>query len=284
VPKGKKIKVLTHRPRYIETATVPKLGEGTSSTAEAEQPAPASPREELAELSKIPATGSVETPKHGAEAKGKAAKELELGETVVLPKILIPPAEPELPKVSKAPAITPKRRRMASVLDAVLELTRASTPAPAKGTVEAATVRVEIEVRPSVPTKAEPAGTEQRTEQRSSDASLALDKKDAPEKVKSPTPEAPSKDLDFIIRHASGKRLSEEEIAEAKHYARELKYPKGALLYNGTYEDDFLYCLSDNKEISICWEMAKTWDFRSLKLAFLPCQRMTLQTALHTIV
>jgi hypothetical protein len=45
VPKGKKIKVLTHRPRYIETATVSKLGEGTSSIAEVEQPAPASPRE-----------------------------------------------------------------------------------------------------------------------------------------------------------------------------------------------------------------------------------------------
>jgi hypothetical protein len=39
VPKGKKIKVLTHWPRYIETATLPKLGEGTSSTTEAEQPA-----------------------------------------------------------------------------------------------------------------------------------------------------------------------------------------------------------------------------------------------------
>jgi hypothetical protein len=37
VPKGKKIKVLTHRPRYIETATVPQHSEGTSSTAEAEQ-------------------------------------------------------------------------------------------------------------------------------------------------------------------------------------------------------------------------------------------------------
>jgi hypothetical protein len=33
--------------------------------------------------------------------------------------------------------------------------------------------------------------------------------------------------------------LFEEEIAEAKHYARELKYPKGALVYNGTDEDDF---------------------------------------------
>jgi hypothetical protein len=53
VSKGKKIKVLTHRPRYIETATLSKLGEGTSSTAEAEQPAPAMPREDLTELRKL---------------------------------------------------------------------------------------------------------------------------------------------------------------------------------------------------------------------------------------
>jgi hypothetical protein len=33
VPKGKKIKVLTHWPRYIETVVVPEFGEGTSSTA-----------------------------------------------------------------------------------------------------------------------------------------------------------------------------------------------------------------------------------------------------------
>jgi hypothetical protein len=39
--KGKKIKVLTHRPRYIETAKVPKFGEETSSTVEAEPAAPA---------------------------------------------------------------------------------------------------------------------------------------------------------------------------------------------------------------------------------------------------
>jgi hypothetical protein len=46
--------------------------------------------------------------------------------------------------------------------------------------------------------------------------------------------------------------LSKEEIAEAKHYARELKYPKGALVYNGINEDDFLYFLPDNKKISVC--------------------------------
>jgi hypothetical protein len=37
MPKGKKMKVLTHRPRYIEPAIVPKFGEGTSSTAEAKK-------------------------------------------------------------------------------------------------------------------------------------------------------------------------------------------------------------------------------------------------------
>jgi hypothetical protein len=58
-----------------------------------------------------------------------------------------------------------------------------------------------------------------------------------------------------------GKKLSEEEIAEAKHYVRELKYPKGSLVYNGTNEDDFLYCLPDKKEISVCREMARNIGF-----------------------
>jgi hypothetical protein len=260
-PKGKKIKVLMHEPRYIETTTVPKLGEGTSSTAEPEQPAPAVSREELADVAKVPATGSIETPKHGSEAKGKATEEPELGEMAGLPKILGPPLKPKLPKVSKDPTMTPKRRRMASVLDAVMESARPSTPASAKRTAEAATARTEPEVGPPVPTEVDPVGTEERTEQGSSDVGLALEKKNAPEKAKSATPEAASEDLDFIIRHASGKRLCEEEIAEDKHYVRELKYPKGALVYNGTDEDDFLYYLLDNKEISVCREMAKIWDF-----------------------
>jgi hypothetical protein len=34
LPKGKKMKVLTHRPRYIEPAVVPEFGEGASSAAE----------------------------------------------------------------------------------------------------------------------------------------------------------------------------------------------------------------------------------------------------------
>jgi hypothetical protein len=42
--------------------------------------------------------------------------------------------------VTKAPATTPKRRRMASVLDAVMETIKALTPAPTKKDAEAVTV------------------------------------------------------------------------------------------------------------------------------------------------
>jgi hypothetical protein len=59
--------------------------------------------------------------------------------------------------------------------------------------------------------------------------------------------------------------LSEEEILEARHYAQKLKYPKGALVFNGTNEDDFLYCLPDNKEISVCREIAKRMGFPKLE-------------------
>jgi hypothetical protein len=66
----------------------------------------------------------------------------------------------------------------------------------------------------------------QSTKQGPSDATLILEKEGASKKIKSPIPEASTEELDFVIRHASGKELSEEQIAKAKHYARELKYPK----------------------------------------------------------
>ena len=44
------------------------------------------------------------------------------------PEILSPPTEADLPKMQKIPVITPKRR-MASVLDAVIETTKALSPA-----------------------------------------------------------------------------------------------------------------------------------------------------------
>jgi hypothetical protein len=80
-----------------------------------------------------------------------------------------------------------------------------------------------------------------------------------------PIPKASSEALDYIVRHASGKRLTEEEKREAQYYAQKLKYPKGALIFNGSGEEGFLYCLPDSKEISVCREMGKSFGFPTLE-------------------
>jgi hypothetical protein len=126
-------------------------------------------------------------PKRPAEAKEKTVKEPE-PETAGLPKILSPPPERELPKMSKVPTITPKRRRMASVLDAVLESTRVPTPASvevpsmSEKAAETVTTRAEAEVGASVPTETGPVETVE-TEQGPSDAALNLENKAHPRRL-----------------------------------------------------------------------------------------------------
>ena len=56
-PKRKRVKVLTHRPRYIEPATVPEFVGETSSATEAKEPTPLPNIEGLAEM---PATEKIE--------------------------------------------------------------------------------------------------------------------------------------------------------------------------------------------------------------------------------
>jgi hypothetical protein len=63
-----------------------------------------------------------------------------------------------------------------------------------------------------------------------------------------------------------GKHLSEEQIAEVEHYAKELKYPRGSLVYGGNDEDDFLYCLPDSKEIIVCREMMDNMGYPKLEI------------------
>jgi hypothetical protein len=95
---------------------------------------------------------------------------------------------------------------MASVLDAVLESVKTSAPASAKAlgthttdarkTVVASIAHAPAEAGPSkAPAEARPSET----------TPIALEKESVPDKSKSPTPEAPLKELEFIVRHASGK-------------------------------------------------------------------------------
>jgi hypothetical protein len=263
-PKGKKIKVLTHRPCYIEPAVIPEFGKGTSSAAEVKETVPiVQSTEEPTVVPKVTTVGP-------AEAEDNKAKESQVERVIEMPEILSPLAAIDLPKMHRAPAATPKRSRMANVLDAVMETTKALSPAPTKkifetakaqseaktGQAEAKAIKTQAEVEgePLAPAATKTATPEERTVGQIS-----------PEKIETLAPEASIENVDYIIRHASGKKLTEEEILEARHYAQKLKYPKGALVFNDTNDDDFLYCLPDNKEISVCREICKSMGFPKLE-------------------
>jgi hypothetical protein len=121
-----------------------------------------------------------------------------------------------------------------------------------------------VETGPSEPTKVIPSEAEEVKIVKATEE-MKMSEPASVEEIDTAVPEASSKIYDYIVRHASGKKLSEEEIFEANHYAKELKYPKGALVFNGTNEEDFLYCLPDNKELSVCWEMARSMGFLKLE-------------------
>jgi hypothetical protein len=192
-------------------------------------------------------------------------------------EVLSPSAEVTVPKAQKGLTATPKRRRMVNVLD-VLETTDSIRLTPKERVAEidkaqpktdikqkdaeATKTQTETEAGPSIPAETKPTVTEQGVEETITGTNITFEKSVAKE-TESLTPKALSED--YIIRHALGKRLSEEEIFEAKHYARELKYPKGALVFNGSDEDDFLYCLPDNEELSVCREMSRSMGFSKLE-------------------
>jgi hypothetical protein len=233
VPKAtsKKMKVLTHRPCYIEPAVVPEFGGETSSAPEPKEPIP--PTQKAEDPAIMPKVSSAEL----AESKTDKdkAEEPKIEGTKIL-EILSPSAGVIVPKAKKSFAATPKRRRMANILD-VLETVKTLNSTPSKKIAEASEAQTEAEIKPaeieaavtqagieagpSEPTKKKPSEIEERaTEEKDTEQFF-------PKKVATFAPEALKESIDYIICHASGKILSKEEEREAQHYAQKLKYPKG---------------------------------------------------------
>jgi hypothetical protein len=92
-PKRKRVKVLTHRPRYIEPATVPEYVGETFAATEAKEP---TLLPNVEEPIIIPKMKKIEEP----EATETRTRE-----------ILSPSAKNEAAKSQKGPAVTPKRKR-----------------------------------------------------------------------------------------------------------------------------------------------------------------------------
>jgi hypothetical protein len=155
--------------------------------------------------------------------------------------------------------MTPRKRRMASVLDAVLKSTKMPTPVSTEAPVDKIEDLREVTTISASPIHIEvgPSGTKP----------VELAKESLSKKQTSPIPKASSQgDLEYIVRHASGKQLSEVQMAEAQHYTKDLKYPRGSLIYGGDDEDDFLYCLPDNKEINVGREMMDNMGYPKLEV------------------
>jgi hypothetical protein len=193
-PKRKKLKVLTHRPRYIEPAIVPEFGGETSSVTEAREPAP--PTQKIEEPATMPKAPSAELVESQAN-KGKT-EEPKIEETKKL-EILSPSAKATVPKAQESLAVTPKRKRMVNVLD-VLETVTALRSTPSGKIAEASKLQSEAETksaeaeavasqasakaRPSEPIEEKPSEIEEKTaEEEAVEQTL-------PKKVAAPTPEA----------------------------------------------------------------------------------------------
>jgi hypothetical protein len=158
--RSKKVKVLTRRPRRIETADVPKLIEEAAPISDPSRSVPVEARINVTEESKVE----------------KTAEQL---------KALSPPYATELSKLSNIPAATPRKKRMASVLNAIMESMKTSTPASveeakvSKKSDETGMAQTISEVGPSeVPAEARP----------SKSAPIILEKEGASEKSKSSSP------------------------------------------------------------------------------------------------
>jgi hypothetical protein len=106
VLKGKKVKVLTHRPRYIEPAVVPEFGVGTSSATEIKETVPTTQStEEPPVMPKVLTVKLVKT-------KVDKVEKPKIEETMKMLEILSLQVEADLPKIQKTSAATPKKRRL----------------------------------------------------------------------------------------------------------------------------------------------------------------------------
>jgi hypothetical protein len=206
-PKRKKLKVLTHRPCYIEPATVPEFGGETSAVAEAKEHVPPTQKiEEPAAMPKAPSAKLVEPKTDNIEeTRVEGTKTLE---------VLSPSAEVTMPKAQKGLAATPKRKRMASVLD-VLETVKASSSIPSGKIAKALKIQIEVETRPaevegavsqasaevgpSEPIDKQPSEIEKKAaEEEATEQSL-------PKKTVTSTPKVLKENIEYIICHASGR-------------------------------------------------------------------------------
>jgi hypothetical protein len=191
-PKLEKVKFLTHHPKRVETTVEPRPIEGSSSVSEPIHSTP-------------------------AEARIESAVEPKLKRAAEPPKASSPLQETELPRVSKIPVATPKRRRMASVLDAIMESVKVQTPAAApdsegealKKSNKDCMAQATSEAGPSAPTEVCSSGAKACP---SGATPILVEKESVPEKLKYPAAEAPTEGMELLCDRLQGSKCRKNRL------------------------------------------------------------------------
>jgi hypothetical protein len=184
-PKLKKAKVLTRRPK----------------------PRPLERTVAVLDIEKMEITEHVEAIPLAPKTIPAATVEASIGPAEEHPKLLSPPTATELLKITTAATttMTPKKRRMASILDVFLKSTNIPTPASTEAPKDNVEESREVSIASASPSHAE------------AETSGANPAELEKEKSTFPTPEAPSQaNLEYIVRHALGKQVFEEQVVEVQ--------------------------------------------------------------------
>jgi hypothetical protein len=203
VPKPKRAKVLTRRPKLHSLEKASAL--------------PATEKMEIVEYAEATPSTSKIIPAITAESycrSGRRNRTKELKDRAAT-EIAESPTMTGLLKLATATTATPRKgRRMVSVLDAVLKSSKVPTPASTKASEDNIEKLVVVAAISSTCAEAGPSGSMLVEQARES----------LPQKLTLPIPKASSRDdFGYIVRHASGKELSIEHIAEVQYYAKDLK-------------------------------------------------------------
>jgi hypothetical protein len=134
-----------------------------------------------------------------AESKTDKAEEPKIEGTKML-EVLSPSAEVTVPKAQKGLAATPKRRRMANVLDVLESVITLSSTSSGK-IVKASKMQIEAETKPvkietAVSQASAKAGASEIEEKASEEKAS---EQTSPEKVATPAPESLEESIDYII-------------------------------------------------------------------------------------
>jgi hypothetical protein len=168
---------------------VPEFGGETSSAAEPTEPIPPTQKDdEPAIMPKVPSTELAESKTDKDKAEESKIKGTKMLEIIV-------------PKAQKGFVATPKRRRMANVLD-VLETIKDLSSTPLGKIVEASKLQTEAETKPTkieaaVGQASAKAGPLELAEKKPSEIEEKALEQTLPKKVATPAPEALKESIDY---------------------------------------------------------------------------------------